>query len=240
MIKVAICEDEAHFRKLIKEMLIKMSILLDFEIQTRSFTMAEELLSSMENGEATYDLLILDIELDGCDGMTAARDLRENYDYDGQLVFLTSHAELMQDSFEVGTNQYLVKPVEYPEFERKLSPILKNVLNNNRRLTVELVAGGFQILPLKDIITIQSKTLGRKGGVVIQTESEQVEAFGKMTNLYEKLEKYHFFRVHKQTIVNLEKIKTFDGEEITTTNRQTIKVSRNMKRQLKEKIMGIL
>lgn len=239
MIKVAICEDEKGFRDLLKEMLIKMSILLDFEIQTKNFVRAEDLLEKCEEKQL-FDLVILDIELEACDGMTAAKILRERYKYEGQLVFVTSHAEFMQDSFEVGTNQYLVKPIEYAEFERKISPLLKNIMTNNRRLTVELVAGGFQIVPLKTIIFIRAYPLGRKGGVIIQTEYETIEAFGTMADFQEKLEKHHFFRVHKQTIVNLEKIKVFDGEEVTTTCDQKIKVSRNMKKNLKERLLNSL
>ena len=64
---------------------------------------------------------------------------------------------MMQDSFEVGTNQYLVKPVAYEEFEKKIRPLMNKLVKNNQRLTVELVSGGFQILPINSILTIQSK-----------------------------------------------------------------------------------
>ena len=239
MIKVAICEDEKRFRETIRDMLIKMSIMLDFEIQTKDFVCAEDLLEQCKE-MIPYNLIILDIELEACDGLTAARRLREIYEYEGQLVFLTSHAEFMQDSFAVGTNQYLVKPVAYTEFEKKIGPLVKSILTNNRKLTVELVTGGVHILSLKEILFIQAYPLGRKGGVIIHTTHETIEAFGKMADFQEKLEKVHFFRVHKQTIVNLEQIKTFDGEEVLTTCNQKIKVSRNKKKRLKEKLLAIL
>ena len=101
---------------------------------------------------------------------------------------------MMQDSFEVGTNQYLVKPVAYEEFEKKIRPLMNKLVKNNQRLTVELVSGGFQILPINSILTIQSKSLGRKGGVIIKTETQELAAYGKMTDYLDKLEKARFCR----------------------------------------------
>lgn len=238
MIHILICEDEPRYRNQLREMLVKLSFSLDLDIRTHSFSSGEELLESYEKKEHVYDLLFLDIELPGINGLQAAKLLRESHQYDGQLVFLTSHIELMQDSFEVGTNQYLVKPVAYEEFEKKIRPLMNKLVKNNQRLTVELVSGGFQILPINSILTIQSKSLGRKGGVIIKTETQELAAYGKMTDYLEKLEKARFCRIHKQTIINLEQVVFFNGEQVVMTNQQEWKVSRNMKRELKQRMMN--
>ncbi|MBO1306458.1 response regulator transcription factor [Enterococcus sp. 669A] len=237
MINIIICEDEKCYRDQVKEMLVKMAFSLDIEIQTECYCSAEEMLAAYENREKSYELMIFDIEMPGCDGLQAGKIIREQYQYDGQLVYLTSHAELMQDSFEIGTNQYLVKPIEYKEFEAKLRPIIKKIIDNDKRITVELVAGGLQIIPMKDITTIQAKSQGRKGGVIIQTTRELIEAFGKMADFENMLEKRKFFRIHKQTIINLDKITQFDGVEATTVDQQRYKVSRNKKRELKDLLL---
>lgn len=238
MINVLICEDETRYQNQLREMLVKLSFSMDIDIRTHSFSTAEELLEIYEAKEKSYDILFLDIELPGLNGLQTAKILREDHDYDGQLVFLTSHMELMQDSFEVGTNQYLVKPVAYEEFEKKIRPIMSNVTKNNQRITIELVSGGFQILPIASILMIQSKSLGRKGGVVIKTDTQEFSAYGKMSDYLEKLEKQRFYRIHKQTIVNLEQVVFFDGEQVMLTNHQAVKVSRNVKRDLKTRIMN--
>lgn len=238
MIHILICEDEKRHRDHLREMLVKLSFLMDVDIRTYSFSSAEELIRIYEAKDMNYDILFQDIELPGINGLQTAKILRDEYDYDGQLVFLTNHMELMQDSFEVGTNQYLVKPVKYEEFEKKIRPIINTVTKNNQRITVELVSGGFQILPIASILTIHSKSLGRKGGVVIKTDTQEFTAYGKMYDYLEKLEKQRFYRIHKQTIVNLEHIVFFDGKQVVLTNQQALKVSRNVKHDLKKRIMN--
>lgn len=232
-----ICEDDKRDREHVKELLVKLAFSLDIEIQTTCFCSAEDLLNAYEKREKSYDLMVFDIEMAGCDGLQAGKIIRDRYQYDGQLVYLTSHRELMQDSFEIGTNQYMVKPIDYGDFEAKMRPIVKRILENDKRITVELVAGGLQIIPMKDILTIHASTQGRKGGVVIQTVFGIVEAFGKMADFENMLEQRKFLRVHKQTIINLDKIILFDGVEAVTVDRQRHKVSRNKKRELNDRLL---
>lgn len=237
MIQILICEDELRYQNQLKEMLVKLSFSMDIDIHTDSFSSAEELLHTYKKKDKSCDVLFLDIELPGLSGLQVAKILREEYKYDGQLIFLTNHMGLMQDSFEVGTNQYLVKPVSYEEFEKKIRPIMESVTKSNKRITVELVSGGFQVLSIADILSIHSKSLGRKGGVIIKTNNREVSAYGKMSDYLEKLQKQRFYRIHKQTIVNLEEVVFFDGEQVVMTNKQTLKVSRNVKRDLKMRML---
>lgn len=240
MINILICEDEQRYQNQLRERLIKLSFLLDVEIRTHSFSSGEELLSMYENREKDYELLFLDIELPGINGLQTAKCMREEYGYEGQLVFLTNHSELMQDSFEVGTNQYLIKPVTEEEFEKKIRHLMQKIMKSNQRITIELVSGGFQILSLHTIVAIQSNSLGRKGGVIVKTMTSEFSAYGKMNDFLEKLGNQRFFRIHKQTIINLEQVIFFDGEHVEMSNQLKLKVSRNVKKELKERIMNII
>lgn len=240
MINILICEDEQRYQNQLRERLIKLSFLLDIEIRTHSFSSGEALLRMYEKRDKEYELLFLDIELPGMNGLQTARCMREDHDYEGQLVFLTNHSELMQDSFEVGTNQYLIKPVTEDEFEKKIRRVMQTIMKSNQRITLELVSGGFQILPVNTIIAIQSNSLGRKGGVIVKTAAKEFSAYGKMNDFLEKLENQRFFRIHKQTIINLEQVTFFDGEHVVMTNQLRLKVSRNVKKELKNRIMNTI
>ncbi len=73
-----------------------------------------------ESGEAllaafdknTYDVVFLDIYMDGMTGMDAARRIREMDDA-CRLVFTTTSVEFAVDSYEVASSYYLVKPYSY-------------------------------------------------------------------------------------------------------------------------------
>lgn len=71
-------------------------------------TSALEMLSE----KARYDLMLLDIELPGIDGMEAARLVRE-YDETTPLIFVTNLAKYAVRGYEVGALGFIVKPATY-------------------------------------------------------------------------------------------------------------------------------
>ncbi len=68
---------------------------------------AEALLTKFEIGK--FDLIFLDIYMDGMTGMDAARKIRE-MDKVCRIVFTTTSTEFAVDSYEVDSSYYLVKP----------------------------------------------------------------------------------------------------------------------------------
>ena len=76
--------------------------------------------ATFESGEAImknfakdqYDVIFLDIYMDGMTGMDAARAIRE-IDRVVRIIFITTSTEFAVDSYEVDSSYYLVKPVSY-------------------------------------------------------------------------------------------------------------------------------
>ena len=60
------------------------------------------------------DIIFLDIEMPGMDGLTFARELYESGSA-AQLVFVTSHPEYAIDGYEVGAVRYLLKDNLLPQ-----------------------------------------------------------------------------------------------------------------------------
>ena len=70
----------------------------------------------------SYDLILLDISMDGILGIDVARKVRETDD-DVRIVFCTTSNEFASESYEVGANYYLQKPVSTSSFQRMLKVI---------------------------------------------------------------------------------------------------------------------
>ena len=84
------------------------------EIYFRIFLSGEELLSY----DGQIDILFLDIQMKGMDGMETARKLRA-FKFRGFLIFITVLKEMVFSSFEVQAYDYLLKPVEEKQFEKQ-------------------------------------------------------------------------------------------------------------------------
>lgn len=83
----------------------------------------------------SYDLILLDIYMDKLLGIDVARTVRET-DSDVRIVFCTTSNEFASESYEVGANYYLQKPVSSASFQRMLQVIRLADYELNRFITL--------------------------------------------------------------------------------------------------------
>ena len=96
-----------------------------------------------------FDMVFMDIELPGMDGMEAARRLRE-VDRQAILLFVTNMARFAVKGYEVDAMDYLVKPVQYGSFSLKLRRALARWEQTSETILVSQ-PNGFQRLLLREI-----------------------------------------------------------------------------------------
>ncbi len=83
----------------------------------------------------SYDLILLDIYMKEMLGVDVARKIRET-DEDVRIVFCTTSNEFASESYEVGANYYLQKPVSTTSFQRMLKMIRLDNYEENRFITL--------------------------------------------------------------------------------------------------------
>ncbi|MED4583147.1 response regulator transcription factor [Brevibacillus choshinensis] len=117
MTRVMVVDDDPHIRELVKVFLQREG----FEILEAAD--GAEALSKLESTPA--DLVILDIMMPNMDGWELCRELRDLYDI--PLLMLTAKGETAQKikGFELGTDDYLVKPFEPAELVVRVKALLK-------------------------------------------------------------------------------------------------------------------
>ena len=127
--RVALVDDTQEERQI-------LSVILDEELPQAdvfTFTDGEIFLKDWENN--TYDLILLDIYMDEMLGVDVARKVRET-DLDVRIVFCTTSNEFASESYEVGANYYLPKPVSINSFQRMLKMIRLDDYELNRFITL--------------------------------------------------------------------------------------------------------
>ncbi len=129
--KVLIADDESQIRAVVRLYLENEGFLVDDAAD------GQEALTML--GQTTYDLLILDLMMPHLDGWQVCRQVRQNSNL--PIIMLTARGEEFDRvlGFELGTDDYLVKPFSTRELVARVKALLKRSGNkNNQADTISL------------------------------------------------------------------------------------------------------
>lgn len=203
--KIAICDDEVRGREGIRTLLEK-----EFsQAQIKEFDSGMKLLQAVKE-DYQPDIVLLDIAMEGMNGMETAVRLREISDV--ILIFVTGVKEQVFQAFDVGAFHYLMKPVD----KAKLVNVLQRAMQEAKkrqtspRYLLVKVAGNHRKIPIEDILYVENN--GRK--VVLHTRTETLEYYERMNHLEEVLGE-GFYRCHRGYLVSLSAISGYDNTSIT-------------------------
>lgn len=229
MYRVAICEDEPqmreHLRGLCADILAQQAIECDVSV----FSSAQALLAQIRGG-ARFDLLCLDILMEGMSGMELARELRR----DGEnvsIVFITSSDAYLKEGYSVRPLQYLFKPVRREELEEALCYDL-----SRRALLPQLVLRQGRdavVLPLEDILYVESFN----HVVTIHTRTGTRSFRISLRDVEAQLPSALFCRSHNSYCVNLAHISQVGSRELVLFNGERLPVSRSRLAELQARLM---
>ena len=106
MINIGIIEDDPADLDHLKDQLLKYSAQKDCPLKMDSYVTGEEFLSS--EGKA-YDLIFMDMQLGGIDGIETSRKLREK-NPDVIIVIVTNLMQYAIQGYSIKAADYLLKP----------------------------------------------------------------------------------------------------------------------------------
>lgn len=199
--RIAVCDDDAlmlgQLQKLISAYFEKTNVKCP---EIVCFSDGESLLA--DKGEK--DILFLDIEMPGINGIYVGNELKRQNE--NIIIFVvTSYSEYLDDAMRFHVFRYLSKPLDIRRFFRNM----KDAMNLYNTITIKVpveTKKGIHTLPASSIISVEA--LGRK--VIVHTTVRDFESVHNMQYWLELLPKNLFFQTHRSFIVNFEHIVDFD------------------------------
>ncbi len=214
----AICDDEREIRSSIERnirLLCEDSDIIKFADG-----------KALVEYEGGFDILFLDIQMEGMSGMEAARVLRGR-GCKAVIIFVTAIEEYVFDAFDVGAFHYIVKPFDKAKFFDVLrkavaqcESIKAREVRDEPSLAVKTGSTTRKIY-LYEIFYLE--VFNRK--VVIHKADGDVEFYGKLIELEDRLSE-HFVRCHRAYIVNMRYVLKYTANNITLENGAEILLSK--------------
>lgn len=137
--RIAIIDDDADERKTLQASFERLAQESGSAIVIIEFAGADDFLDGYDR---SFDLICMDIDMPGTDGMSAAQRLRQ-MDADVPLVFVTNMAQMAIHGYAVHALDFILKPINYYSFSIKMRGILALIGNRRRKSLVFPTTDGF-------------------------------------------------------------------------------------------------
>ncbi|MCR5229826.1 MAG: LytTR family DNA-binding domain-containing protein [Solobacterium sp.] len=220
---IAVCDDDKIVLQQMEQYLNTISGELGADFSVFYFSSGEEVLDSLP---ASTDVLFLDIQMGGMNGMETARRLRERFE-NLYLIFITGNIEFALEGYSVHAFSFLPKPVNY----HSLMKIMKEIVSRRKAVNepaITLTAGAVtDVIRCSSILYIE--VLHHDIFVVSKQGRKQYRL--SLSEVERKLEGMHFFRCHKSYLINLAQIASASSTEIIMSNNDRVPVSKYRARE---------
>ena len=224
--RVALCDDSNIFRNDVKNKVEAYFNSLDLMIY--EYESGESLLKALQI--LSFDLLILDIEMGGIDGLETAKRIRESGS-DMPIILLTSHTEFAMDGYELGVYRFLSKPVQEGKLYDALDSIIKK-LGDEKKVMLR-VDGEDILVKVNDIMYISASNVY----LDVVTKDRTFLIRKKLKDMLSELPGDIFLQVHRSNIVNVNYVKSITNAEVVMQNGKKISATKQKAADLKMLLM---
>jgi DNA-binding LytR/AlgR family response regulator len=240
MLRIAVCDDNSAFLMHMYQMISdEFSKHFDGSFEIRDYLSGELLLK--EHKVCPYDVVFLDIDMPQMSGFDLAKEFfaegKECY-----IIFVTSHNELVYDSFYFRPLNFITKGND-DMMREKLRSVVSQLywqMKQDRKIILEDKENGRISVNLKEILYIESN----KHYVIyhLAKYDRTVQLRDNIGELEKRLAEFDFVRIHKKYLVNLSHIFNVDkgNDEIIFKQGFRLPMSRNFKSAVDEKLTHYL
>lgn len=233
MYQAAICEDDKDTLDYIEKSLAKSFSAQGVTMAFDTFYKGSVLIKMIEE-HYHYDVIFMDIEMPGENGIELCREIRNIYP-ELLIIFISNKADMVFESLEVTPFRFVLKH----QFDASLNSISQAIVSELLKRSphylkiVEPRSKDIFSFDVNQILYVEDQ--GKSCLVVTQSGTHTIPC--KLMYVEEKLSDYHFIKPHRSYLVNVRYIFCIQKEHIELTNHGIIPLSRNRILQVKQQFL---
>ena len=231
MIRTAIVDDDAVFCAFAEQCIAEYAAASGIEIETEVYFSSEDFFAHCGSG---FDLILLDIELGGMNGIEAGERLRRAEQKEqAQILYISAKESYAMELFHNRPFDFLVKPVSKERLFAALQEYVR-VYDANAEFFVFTHERKRLRVPASDILYFQSN----RKKLIVAAVHECIEVYEKLETVLQSPQGSRFLRIHRCYAVNPQHITAFSYEEVTLTNGERLGISRSLRQSVSERLLA--
>lgn len=236
MLRIAICDDDINARDALHLQLERI-LMEETEKIVYEFVSGQTAVNWLLKHPGEIDLLFLDVEMPGLNGMETAEKIRE-FDKNMIFVFVTGYTDYVFDGYRVGALDYVIKPA----VKERLSEIMKRVRaqifsQSEENFVFQNIDGTYRF-SYEEILYFYSE----RRQVTVVTERGDFTFYGKLGEV-ENQTGGEFVRIHQRYLVNGKKVSHIGNASLLIgegENETELPISRGLREAASSKLARIL
>lgn len=190
--------------------------------------------------ENHVDLLFLDINMPKLSGISLLKTMQQK----PQVIITTAYPEYAVEGFELSVTDYLLKPFSLERFIQAVIKVQQKSDDNNVNNVViekEDTVTSIYVKSDKKIIKLDFDTINyieAYGNYIKIYADQMILTPTTLSDFAEKLSN-DFIRIHKSFIVNFNKLKLIDGNQMVLQNDSKLPISKSYRKMVLSKIDGV-
>lgn len=226
--RIAICDDRAEDGALVSDCVAAWARHAGHIVCMETFSSAEAFLFRYAE-DKSCDILLLDIEMDGLNGVELARRIRRENET-VQIIFVTGYSDYIAEGYDVSALHYLMKPVDRDKLFSVLDRAAEKLKSGERALLFE-AAGEAVRIPLREILYFEV----RQNYVTVHAKADYTVK--KTLGAIERELDERFFRTGRSFILNLTCIRRVTRSEVYLSDGSAVPLPRGMYEPLNRAII---
>lgn len=234
MLRIAICDDNVSVCRQLKEFLTQMQSTCNEPLVIEEYYSAEQLWKALQEG-AVPDLIFLDIEMPGDNGLTLASRIREERDdHDIQIAYISAKDQYMRQAFAVHPLHFLVKPLEEVEVQQVVEETLK-LRPEKVKFFQYTQDRQTKRIPQQKLLylTVQGKVLS-----LLLTSGEAVTCRSSMKEAMQQLSSAGFVQINQSEAINQRYLLRYSTSRVYLKGDVVLAISPRYKKAVLQKLRG--